>query len=254
MHIDGSGLRWLTKPVNPGGSWDRVWSPDGSKLANTRRVLGLLADDSANQLGLLSPAFSEHLLGRLATLAADLISVRKPEDPSPSTPRAVLYLVGEDRRAELGMRQGAVFRLDHGLDHRRGHRGTALVVVLALGNLAGEAVARLLRRGAGDVHLATSPITLASGKKKVVAARFIHNDRLIDALMVQAFAALNASPGARAYYDGFRNRGIEYNDALRRLANRLVGILHGCLKTRTLYDEATAWSHREETSPSGVAA
>ena len=30
-----------------------------------------------------------------------------------------------------------------------------------------------------------------------------------------------------------------------RVANRLVGILHGCLKTRTLYDEATAWSHRK---------
>jgi hypothetical protein len=39
--------------------------------------------------------------------------------------------------------------------------------------------------------------------------------------------------------------GIEHNDALRRLVNRLVGILHGCLKTRTLYDEATAWGHRE---------
>ena len=26
--------------------------------------------------------------------------------------------------------------------------------------------------------------------------------------------------------------------------HRLVGILHGCLKTGTLYDEATAWSHR----------
>jgi hypothetical protein len=25
-----------------------------------------------------------------------------------------------------------------------------------------------------------------------------------------------------------------------------VGILHGCLKTRTFYDEATAWSHRVE--------
>ena len=25
--------------------------------------------------------------------------------------------------------------------------------------------------------------------------------------------------------------------------NRLVGILHGCLKTRTLYDEHTAWAH-----------
>ncbi|MFI1354466.1 hypothetical protein ACH4TV_12900 [Streptomyces sp. NPDC020898] len=35
--------------------------------------------------------------------------------------------------------------------------------------------------------------------------------------------------------------------ALRQLGNRLVGILHGCLKTRTLYDEATAWSHHAHT-------
>jgi transposase len=96
-------------------------------------------------------------------------------------------------------------------------------------------------------YAATSPITRASGKKKVVAARFIHNDRLVDALMAQAFTALNVSPGARAFYDDLRTRGIEHNDALRRLANRLVGILHGCLKTRTCYDEATAWSHRESS-------
>jgi transposase len=103
-------------------------------------------------------------------------------------------------------------------------------------------------------YAATSPITRASGKKKVVAARFIHNDRLIDALRAQAFTALNASPGARAFYDQLRARGIEHNDALRRLANRLVGILHGCLKTRTLYDEATAWGHREKPPQSSVAA
>jgi len=103
-------------------------------------------------------------------------------------------------------------------------------------------------------YAATSPITRASGKKKVVAARFIHNDRLVDALNAQAFAALNASPGARALYDDLRDRGIEHNDALRRLANRLVGILHGCLKTRTLYDEAIAWSHRENLPQSSVAA
>jgi len=48
-------------------------------------------------------------------------------------------------------------------------------------------------------YAATSPITRASGKKKVVAARFVHNDRLVDALNAQAFAALNASPGARAF-------------------------------------------------------
>jgi len=103
-------------------------------------------------------------------------------------------------------------------------------------------------------YAGTSPITRASGKKKIVLARYVHNDRLIDALMAQAFAALTASPGARTCYDDLRARGIDHNDALRRLANRLVGILHGCLTTRTRYDEATAWSHRENRSQSTAAA
>jgi hypothetical protein len=34
--------------------------------------------------------------------------------------------------------------------------------------------------------------------------------------------------------------------ALRKLANRLVGILHGCLKTRILYDEATVGPPRKQ--------
>jgi transposase len=96
-------------------------------------------------------------------------------------------------------------------------------------------------------YAATSPITRTSGKKRVAAARWIHNDRLFDALMTQAFAALNASPGARASYDQLRARGVDHNAALRQLANRLVGILHGCLKTRTRYDETTAWSHNSKT-------
>jgi transposase len=102
---------------------------------------------------------------------------------------------------------------------------------------------RYLSAKARKNYAATSPITRASGKKRTVAARFVHNDRLVDALMTQAFAALKASPGARAYYDRQRARGVSYNAALRQLANRLVGILHGCLKTGTVYDETTAWSH-----------
>jgi hypothetical protein len=77
----------------------------------------------------------------------------------------------------------------------------------------------------------------------------VHNDRLIDALMTQAFTSLRNSPGARAYYDRQRARGADYNAALRQLANRLVGILHGCLKTGTPYDEATAWSHHLTEAP-----
>jgi hypothetical protein len=40
-----------------------------------------------------------------------------------------------------------------------------------------------------------------------------------------------------------RARNIGHHAALRQLGNRLVGILHGCLKTRTAYDENRAWAH-----------
>jgi transposase len=107
----------------------------------------------------------------------------------------------------------------------------------------GDDHARYISAKARKNYAATSPITRASGKKKTVAARFVHNDRLVDALMAQAFSALKSSPGARAYYDRQRARGATYNAALRQLANRLVGILHGYLKNGTPYDETTAWSH-----------
>jgi transposase len=86
-----------------------------------------------------------------------------------------------------------------------------------------------------------SPITKASGTKRVVLARFARNRRLGDALFLQAFPALNNSPGARAFYDQQRARGAAHYQALRSLANRLVGILHGCLRTRTIYEEHLAW-------------
>ena len=53
-----------------------------------------------------------------------------------------------------------------------------------------------------------SPVTRASGRKTVVLARYATNRRLGDALHLQAFAALGASPGARAYYDALRGRNI----------------------------------------------
>jgi transposase len=103
-------------------------------------------------------------------------------------------------------------------------------------------------------YAATSPLTRASGKKKTVTARFIRNERLTDALMAQALSALNASPGARALYDAERARGTGHSAALRKLANRLVGILHGCLKTRTPYNEQTAWPQQENIPQNGLAA
>ena len=82
-------------------------------------------------------------------------------------------------------------------------------------------------------YAGTSPITRASGTKKVVLARYARNRRLGDALQQWAFCSLRGSPGAKAYYHQLRDRKIGHEAALRQLANRLVGILHGCLKTAT---------------------
>ena len=97
-------------------------------------------------------------------------------------------------------------------------------------------------------YAGTSPITRASGTRRVVLARYARNRRLGDAIHQWAFCALRGSPGARAYYDALRRRGIGHQAALRQLGNRLVGILHGCLKTNTTYNEATAWAHLQPAS------
>ena len=86
-----------------------------------------------------------------------------------------------------------------------------------------------------------SPITKASGTKRIVLARYARNRRLGDALLLQAYSAQRSSPGARAYYDQHRARGATHYQALRVVANRLVGILHGCLRHHTRYDEHRAW-------------
>jgi hypothetical protein len=102
-------------------------------------------------------------------------------------------------------------------------------------------------------YAGSSPVTRASGLSKVVLARHIRNNRLADALQSRAFSALTTSPGARACYDRQRARGLGHNAALRQLSNRLVGILHGCLKSSTHYTEATAWPDNA-THPAPLAA
>ena len=96
--------------------------------------------------------------------------------------------------------------------------------------------ARARRRYAG-----TAPITRASGTRRVVLARVARNRRLSDACYLWAFSSISASAGARRYYDAHRARGKTHHQALRALANRWVGILHGCVAGRELYREEVAW-------------
>ena len=98
-------------------------------------------------------------------------------------------------------------------------------------------------------YAATSPLTISSGINRRVIARYVRNDRLYDASIRWAFASITTSPGCRIYYDEQRAKGDSHYKALRALANRLVGIVHGCLKHRTTYNEETAWAHRQPATP-----
>jgi len=90
-------------------------------------------------------------------------------------------------------------------------------------------------------YAGTSPITKASGTQKVVLARFVRNRHLADATYLWAFCSLTHSAGARRYYDTRRANGANHHQALRALGNRLVGLLHGCLRYGQNYSEVVAW-------------
>ena len=91
-------------------------------------------------------------------------------------------------------------------------------------------------------YAGSAPITRASGTRLVVLARVARNRCLADALYMWAFCTLTRSAGARACYAPHRARGHTHHQALRALANRLVGILHGCLAHGWPNSETVAWA------------
>ena len=110
----------------------------------------------------------------------------------------------------------------------------------------GDAPDRYADAKARRNYAGTAPITRASGTSHVVMARFVRNKRLFDPLYAAAFSALRTSPGARAYHDAHDPGPNTAKTARRKLANKLVGILHGCLAHRTPYDEEIAWGRPAE--------
>ena len=68
-------------------------------------------------------------------------------------------------------------------------------------------------------YAGTSPLTVASGRKRAVLARHVRNRRLYDAIDQWAFCALNTSPAARLFYDQRRGAGDLHHQALRALGN-----------------------------------
>ena len=84
-------------------------------------------------------------------------------------------------------------------------------------------------------YAGSAPITIASGKSRIVRNRKVKNQRLAAAGYVWIFGALPA-PGIKEHYDRRRAAGDRHAAAMRNLFNRLLGCLHHCLQTGQTFD------------------
>jgi transposase len=95
--------------------------------------------------------------------------------------------------------------------------------------------ARALKSYAGS-----APVTIASGKNRIVRNRKVKNQRLAAAGYVWIFGAL-PSPQVKELYDRRRAAGDRHAAAMRNVFNRLLGCLHHCLQTGQAFDPAKAF-------------
>ena len=166
-----------------------------------------------------------------------------------ATTRAAVGIIGELNRQISGLETelGAYFEQHPDADIVRSLPGLGVVLGARVLGEFGDDPNRYADAKSRRNYAGTSPITRASGTKRFVLARHIRNRRLADAIDQWAFCSLTQSPGCRAFYDQRKAKGDLHHQALRALGNRLVGILHGCLRHGVTYDEDTAWAHRQTT-------
>ncbi|WP_231750994.1 IS110 family transposase [Mycobacterium sp. NAZ190054] len=164
-----------------------------------------------------------------------------------ATTRAAVAIIAELNRqiADLETELATHFETHPDADIYRSLPGLGVILGARVLGEFGDDPNRYTTAKSRKNYAGTSPLTVASGRKRAVLARHVRNRRLYDAIDQWAFCALTNSPGARAFYDQHRAAGDLHHQALRALGNRLVGILHGCLRHHTAYNEHKAWAHRQ---------
>ena len=101
-------------------------------------------------------------------------------------------------------------------------------------------------------YAGSAPVTVASGKSRVVRNRKVKNQRLAAAGYVWVFGALPSSQ-VKDLYDRRRAAGDRHAAAMRNVFNRLLGCLHHCLQTGQAFDPARAFP-LPESQPEPAAA
>ncbi len=215
-----------------------------SKIRSALKAAGRQRNLDTRALQIQEMLRSEHLAAPAAVTAA-----------FGATTRAAVGIIAElnHQIADLEAELATHFETHPDADIYRSLPGLGVILGARVLGEFGDDPNRYTTAKCRKNYAGTSPLTVASGKKRAVLARHVRNRRLYDAIDQWAFCALRTSPGARTFYDHHRAAGDTHHQALRALGNRLVGILHGCLRHHTHYDEHKAWAHRQ-TAPSDQAA
>src|SRR6202165_3732106 len=148
----------------------------------------------------------------IATRARDIRAALRTEQlaaPAPvaaafgATTRAAVGIIAELNRqiAELETSLAEHFETHPDADIYRSLPGLGVVLGARVLGEFGDDPNRYTDAKSRKNYAGTSPLTVASGKKRAVLARHVRNRRLYDALDQWAFCALSTSPGARAFYD-----------------------------------------------------
>ena len=95
-------------------------------------------------------------------------------------------------------------------------------------------------------YAGTSPLTVASGKKRAVLARHVRNRRLYDAIDQWAFCSLTASPGCRPSTTPAEPPETSTTKPYEPSATDSSASSTAASPTAAHYNEHTAWDHRSK--------
>jgi transposase len=175
----------------------------------------------------LAPGVREGVRIRIADLLEQLRIVHRQRQRAERRLRETLDAIGEAETESI-----------------REH--TTVAIVLSLPGIGTRIAATMLAEAAQPLRMrdyhalrvlgGTAPVTKQSGKRRVVTMRYACSQPLQRALYLWAKCALATDPHTRAHYADLRRRGHTQGRACRGVADRLLAVLIGALRTRTLYD------------------
>ena len=150
-----------------------------------------------------------------------------------ATTRAAVGIIAELNRqiAELETNLATHFETHPDADIYRSLPGLGVVLGARVLGEFGDDPNRYTDAKSRRNYAGTSPLTVASGKKRAVLARHVRNRRLYDAIDQWALGASTTSPGARAFYDQHvRHEALDVRgevEDLRRLVVAAAGLKLG---------------------------